>query len=193
MQKKEIETFCPASRQEWRIWLKENHNSKQSVWLVYYKKKTSVATITWSEAVDEALCFGWIDSTKKALDNETFMQFFCKRKPNSVWSKINKGKIEQLMREGLIMQAGYASIETAKQNGSWAILDDVEELTIPKDLAKEFKTQPGSGDYFLSLSKSVRKSILQWLVLAKRPETRQKRINEIAALASQKLKPKQFR
>jgi uncharacterized protein YdeI (YjbR/CyaY-like superfamily) len=193
MQKKEIETFCPTSPQDWRQWLKENHNSKQSVWLVYYKKKSNIPTVTYSEAVDEALCFGWIDSTKKPLDHEMFMQFFCKRKPNSVWSKINKGKVQRLIDEGLITQAGYESIETAKQNGSWTILDDVEELIMPKDLEKEFKTKQGSKDFFLSLSKSVRKSILQWLVLAKRPETRQKRITEIAELAAQKLKPKQFR
>lgn len=192
MQKKEIETFCPASRQEWRLWLKENHSLKLAVWLIYYKKKCDMPTVTWSEAVDEALCFGWIDSKAKPLDEEKSMRFFCKRKPNSVWSKINKGKVQQLIDEGLITQAGYKSIETAKQNGSWIILDDVEELKIPKDLEKEFKTKRGSKDFFLSLSKSVRKSILQWLVLAKRPETRQKRIYEIAELAAQKLKPKQF-
>ncbi|TDQ10119.1 YdeI/OmpD-associated family protein [Pedobacter metabolipauper] len=189
---KEIESFCPASRQEWRLWLKENHGLKQSVWLVYYKKKSNLPTLTYSDAVDEALCFGWIDSTRKTLDEDTFTQFFCRRKPNSVWSKVNKGKIKQLINEGLMTQAGYESIDTAKQNGSWIILDDVEELMIPEDLEKEFNTNPGSMDFFLSLSKSVRKSMLQWLVLAKRPETRQKRISEIAELAAQKLKPKQF-
>jgi uncharacterized protein YdeI (YjbR/CyaY-like superfamily) len=193
MQKKEIEKFCPSSRQEWEFWLKENHGSKQSVWLVYYKKKSNFATVTYNDAVDEALCFGWIDSKAKPLDEEKSMRFFCKRKPNSVWSKINKGKVRRLIAEGLMMQAGYESIETAKQNGSWTILDDVEELKIPKDLEKEFKTKQGSKDFFLSLSKSVRKGILQWLVLAKRPETRQKRICEIAELAAKKLKPKQFR
>ena len=192
MQKKEVETFHAASRQEWRLWLKENHKSKRAVWLVYYKMRTGIPTITWSEAVDEALCFGWIDSTRRTLDSETFMQFFCKRKLNSVWSKVNKGKVQQLIAEGLITQAGYESIETAKQNGSWIILDEVEELQIPEDLEKEFNIKPGSKDFFLRLSKSVRKSVLQWLVLAKRPETRQKRITEIAELASQKLKPKQF-
>jgi uncharacterized protein YdeI (YjbR/CyaY-like superfamily) len=120
------------------------------------------------------------------------MQFFCKRKPKSVWSKINKGKVQRLIDEGRITQAGYQSIETAKQNGSWAILDDVEALKIPKDLEKEFKTQPGSKAFFLSLSKSVKKSILQWLVLARRQETRQKRIGEIVQRASKNLKPGQF-
>ena len=193
IKKKEIETFCPTSRHDWREWLKENHSSKQSVWLVYYKKKSNIPSVTYTDAVDEALCFGWIDSTRKSLDSETFMQFFCKRKPNSVWSKVNKGKVHRLIDEGLMTQAGYESIETAKQNGSWTILDDVEELIIPPDLETAFKTQTGSKEYFLSLSRSGRKSILQWLVLAKRPETRQNRINEIAELAAKKLKPKQFR
>ncbi|WP_310589106.1 YdeI/OmpD-associated family protein [Runella aurantiaca] len=150
-------------------------------------------SITWSEAVDQALCFGWIDSTSKPIDDEKFMQFFCKRKPKSVWSKINKEKVLRLTEAGLMTQAGFESIETAKLNGSWNILDEVEELTIPQDLTDELKMKPVAEEFFLSLSKSVRKSILQWLVLAKRPETRQNRITEIAELAAQKLKPKQFR
>jgi len=192
MQKQETGTFCPASRQEWRLWLKENHRSKQSVWLVYYKKKSDIPSVAYSDAVDEALCFGWIDSVKKSLGHESFMQFFCKRKPNSVWSKINKEKVLRLIDEGLMTQAGHECIEVAKQNGSWAILDKVEELEIPEDLEQEFETKPGSKDFFLSLSKSVRKSMLQWIVLAKRPETREKRIYEIATLAVLKMKPKQF-
>ena len=193
MQKKEIETFYPTCRIDWRRWLQENHSSKQSVWLVQYKKKTNMPTISWSEAVDEALCFGWIDSTRKTIDEESFVQFFTKRKPNGTWSKINKGNIERLIRAGFMTEAGYESIERAKKNGSWTILDDVEELIIPKDLEEEFSIKLGSKDFFLSLSKSVRKSILQWVALAKRPETRQKRIIEIVEFAYQKLKPTQFR
>ena len=193
MQKNEIETFCLTSRIDWRQWLEENHYSKQSVWFVYYKKKSNVPTISWSEAVDEALCFGWIDSKRISLDDDKFMQFFTQRKINRTWSKVNKEKINPLIDKGLMTQAGFTSIETAKQNGSWTILDEVEELKIPKDLEKEFKSQKGSKNFFLSLSKSLRKGILQWLVLAKLPETRQKRIAEIAELASQKLKPKQFK
>jgi uncharacterized protein YdeI (YjbR/CyaY-like superfamily) len=192
MQRKETETFCPTSRQDWRKWLKKNHHSKQSVWLVYYKKKSNLPTISWSEAVNQALCFGWIDSTARPIDDEKYMQFFCKRKSNSVWSKVNKGKLIKLVEKGLMTQAGFDSIETAKQNGSWTILDEVEELIIPEDLGKEFKTRQGSEDYFLSLSKSVRKTALQRLVLAKRPETRQRRITEIAELASQNPKPHPF-
>ena len=187
-----LETFSPKSRQEWRNWLQSNYNSKQSVWLIYFKKKSAIASITYNEAVEEALCFGWIDSTRKSLDEHSFTQFFCRRKPKSVWSKVNKGKIKQLIEDGFMTQAGLDSIKIGKQNGSWTLLDDVEELLIPQQLEAAFIANDGSKDYFLSLSKSVRKAILQWLVLAKRPETIQKRVNEIAVLASQKLKPKQF-
>ncbi len=192
MIKEGIETFYPVSRQAWRQWLQENHRSKQSIWLICYKIKSGKPTISWSEAVDEALCFGWIDSTRKSVDHETFIQFFCKRKPKSIWSKINKGKVQQLTDEGLMTQAGFDSVEIAKQNGSWTISDDVEELIIPQDLEHELDNRPGAKDFFLSLSKSVRKIMLHWLVMAKQPATRQKRINEIVEQVTQKRKPKQF-
>ncbi len=192
MNKKETDTFCPASQQEWRQWLEANHRSKQFVWLVYYRKKTNIATLTWSEAVDEALCFGWIDSTRKTLDSETFMQLFTKRKPTGTWSKINKAKTEHLIEAKLMMQAGLDAIETAKKNGSWAILDEVEELIIPEDLETAFEARPGSKDFFSGLNKSAKKSILYWLISAKKHQTRQKRIQEIADLASLKQKPKLF-
>ncbi|HPI07818.1 MAG TPA: YdeI/OmpD-associated family protein [Saprospiraceae bacterium] len=187
-----METFYPASQEEWRQWLKEHHDKKQSIWLICYKMKSGKPSISWSNAVDEALCFGWIDSTRKTVDHETFIQFFTRRKPKSVWSKINKEKVRRLIDEGLMAPAGYESIERAKRNGSWETLDEVEDLTIPADLEAGFQARPGSLDYFLSLSKSVRKSILQWLILAKRPETRHKRMSEIAELAAEKRKPKQF-
>jgi len=192
MQKQETDTFYPTSKQAWREWLQENHHLKQSVWLVQHRKKSGKPSISWSEAVDEALCFGWIDSIRKTKDDETFIQFFSKRKANSTWSKVNKEKVGKFIADGRMTPAGLKSIETAKQNGSWSILDEAEELIIPKDLESELKKRPGSKEFFLGLSKSVKKSILQWVALAKRPETRQKRITEIATLASQKLKPKQF-
>lgn len=190
MLNQEIETYCPQSRTDWRQWLEKKHRSKQSVWLVYYTKKSNVPSISWREAVDEALCFGWIDSTQKKIDDFSFMQFFSKRKPKSNWSKINKEKVQQLIDSKRMTKAGYQSIETAKQNGYWTILDEVEELIIPNDLETAFKEYEGSKDYFLSLSKSVKKMILSWVVLAKRQETRQKRIDEIVKSAGQNLKPK---
>jgi uncharacterized protein YdeI (YjbR/CyaY-like superfamily) len=192
MEKAAIETFYPASQMEWRQWLQENHESKQSVWLVCYKAKTGIPTISWSNAVDEALCFGWIDSVRKTVDEERFIQFFSKRKPSSTWSKINKAKVEKLITDGLMSPAGLKCIEIAKANGSWNILDTVDELLIPEDLEDEFKKHIGSKIYFESLSKSIRKMMLYWIISAKRPETRQKRIEEIAEQAGKGRKPKNF-
>ena len=193
MLNKKIETYYPQNRTDWRQWLAANHQSRQSVWLIYYTKKSGIPSLTWSEAVDEALCFGWIDSTKKTIDGISFMQLFSKRKPGSIWSKINKEKVQQLVDSGRMTKAGYESVETAKQNGSWTILDEVEELIIPIDLEIAFEKQKGSKDYFLSLNKSSRKMILSWIVLAKRQVTRQKRIDEVAESAVKNLNPKHLR
>lgn len=192
MQKSDPETFYPASCEEWRNWLIENHDSKQSVWLLCYRKNAGIPTISWSEAVDQALCFGWIDSTRKTIDDRSFIQFFTRRKPQSTWSKVNKEKVEILIRQNLMTKAGFESIEKAKQNGSWTILDEVDALKIPEDLERAFRDHPESEAYFMGLSKSVKKMMLQWIVVAKRPETRQKRINEIAETAGQNKRPKQF-
>lgn len=188
----ETEVFYPTSPAAWRKWLEKNHRSKQAVWLVFHTKSSQKKTITWSESVDVALCFGWIDSKKIKIDEHTSHQFFSKRKPKSTWSRINKEKVQQLIDAGLMQAAGYESIELAKQNGSWNILDEVEDLVIPEDLEKAFRKYKGSKAFFQSLSKSVKKMMLQWIVLAKRAETRQKRIDEIAELAGQLKKPKQF-
>jgi len=193
MSENNIKTFYPTNREEWRLWLKTNHSSLKSVWVIFYKKNSKSSTISWSEAVDEALCFGWIDSVKKSIDSEKYIQLFSQRKPQSTWSKINKNKIKQLIENGLMTQAGFKSIEVAKQNGCWTILDKVEDLIIPNDLEEAFKKQEGSKDYFNKLSNSTKKAMLQWLVLAKRAETRKKRIAEISELAGKSQKPNQFR
>ncbi|MFD2034620.1 YdeI family protein [Belliella marina] len=193
MHNKDIEIYCPQSRTDWRQWLEKNHQSKQSVWLVFYNKKSEFKSISWSEAVDVALCFGWIDSKKVKIDEETAHQFFSKRKPKSTWSKINKEKVKKLIEQGLMTEAGFTSIKTAKENSSWTILDEVEELIIPQDLDAAFAEKPNAKEFFLSLSKSVRKIILSWLVFAKTSETRQKRITEIVESAAQNLKPKHLR
>lgn len=190
VQNNEIATFYPENKEAWRRWLQYNHNNAKGVWLVQYKKNTNIPSISWSEAVDVALCFGWIDSRKKALDKEKFVQFFSKRKASGTWSKVNKDKIEILLAQGLMTEAGLASVALAKQNGSWNILDEVEALTIPLDLADAFAQNPAAKAYFEGLSKSVKKAMLQGLVLAKKAETRQKRISELVDLANQNLKPK---
>lgn len=193
MCKKEIETYCPKSRTDWRKWLEKNHQSTQSVWLVYFRLSTKVTSVSWSEAVDEALCFGWIDSTKKSIDKERYMQYFSRRKPNSTWSKINKEKVAKLIQNNLMTKAGFDSIETAKQNERWFIMDDVEKLIIPEDLRIALNKNESSMEFFQSQSKSIKKSMLHWVVTAKRIETRKKRIAEIARLAAKGIRPNQFR
>ncbi len=193
MAKKEIETYCPSSRTEWRNWLKQHHQSKQSVWLIYYRVSTKVASITWSDAVDEALCHGWIDSTKKTIDEERYMQYFSKRKPKSNWSKVNKEKVVQLIEDKLMTKAGLESIEVAKENGSWIFLDDVENLVVPDDLRKALNRSDLAIQFFENLSNSNKKILLYWVLSAKRLDTRKNRIKEIALAASDGLRPKQFR
>lgn len=175
----EIETFYPRSQAEWRDWLEVNHSTKQSVWVIFYKKKTKIPSLVWSDAVDEAICFGWIDSKIKPIDDEKFTQFFSKRKPKSVWSKVNKAKVERLTAAGLMTEAGLKAIEIAKQNGSWTILDEAEDDSVPQDLVNELQKIKGGMDYFQSLSKSNRKMYLHRIAVAKRPETKQKRIAEM--------------
>ena len=182
----ETAVFYPTSLTAWREWLEKNHHTKQSVWLVFYTKSSNKKTISWSEAVDVALCFGWIDSKKIKIDQETSHQYFSRRKAKSTWSKINKNKIAKLIDKGQMTQAGFEVVEIAKQNGSWTILDEVEDLIIPKDLEKAFKGKPGSKEIFKNLGKSVKKAMLQRLVLAKLSETRQKRIEEIVEFVSKK-------
>ena len=190
---KDAEDYCPSDQKDWRKWLELNHNEKEGVWLIFYKKKSPNYNLSWSESVDEALCFGWIDSTKRPIDKDTFKQYFSKRKAKSNWSKINKDKVHTLIGQGLMKEAGYKSIEIAKENGSWTILDAVEALVIPEDLKAEFTNYKGSMEYFDSLSKSAKKILLHWIFSAKRKETRHKRILEIVENASEQMKPKQFR
>lgn len=188
-----MNTYCPKNKEDWRRWLSKNHSIEDSIWLIFYKKNSPSPNLSWSEAVDEAFCFGWIDSTKKSMDAERYMQYFCKRKPKSNWSKVNKDKVKVLIDQGLLQTAGRKCIDIAKENGSWTILDGVEALIIPDDLKEAFRNYQGSMEYFAGLSKSAKKMLLYWIVSAKRKETRQKRIVEIVENASQQLKPKQFR
>jgi len=180
----EDESISPKTRKQWRSWLQKNHDKKEAVWLIFYKKGSETPTISRSDSVDEALCFGWIDSLQQPIDGEKFRQRFSRRKPNSTWSKVNKQKIERLIAEERMTQAGLQVIDAAKKNGSWKILDEVEELIIPKDLDRALKGSRGSKKRFISISRSKRRLLLLGLVLAKRPETRSRRIAEIIELVS---------
>jgi uncharacterized protein YdeI (YjbR/CyaY-like superfamily) len=175
--------FC--DRQAWRDWLITNHQTSPGIWLVYYKVKSGKPSIRYSDAVKEALCFGWIDSKVNSLDTERYKQVFTPRKPKSVWSKLNKQYIEELIEQGLMTEAGLKKIEAAKQDGSWVTLDEIEALVIPLDLEAALATNEVAYQHFVSFSNSTKKNILAWIGSAKRSETRLKRIEQTVELAAQ--------
>ncbi|MFT5847208.1 MAG: hypothetical protein ACJARX_000673 [Psychroserpens sp.] len=173
---------------EWRHWLENNHSSTNGIHLIFYKVENEEPSMRWEEAVIVALCYGWIDSTVKSLGNGKRKQYFCPRKPKSVWSALNKKYIKALIKENLMHDNGLQSIEIAKQNGSWTALDNVEKGIIPKELKDAFETNPNASKNYNNFAPSYRKNYLYWLNQAKRDETRQKRIAEIINLCDANIK-----
>lgn len=182
--KQSIDRFYPENRAAWRAWLEANHATSPGIWLIYYKN-TGKPTVTYDEAVEEALCFGWIDSVPNKLDEERHMQVFTPRKPKSPWSKLNKQRIKTLFEKDVMMPAGLEKIEAAKKDGSWTLLDAIEELIVADDLAKALAANPTANDYFQAFNASSKKGILWWIESAKRPETRQQRIEQTVQMAAQ--------
>lgn len=178
------------SRAEWRRWLAKHHTQTDAIWLVRWKKDRG-PYVSYDDIVDEALCFGWIDSLPRVLDDDRTMLLLAPRKPKSAWSAVNKKRVARLLAEGRMAAPGLAAIETAKANGAWQKLDGVE--TPPSDLVAAFKRYPGAAKHFAAFPPSVRRGILEWIVQAKRPETRAKRIEETAALAVQNKRANQWR
>lgn len=173
---------------EWRDWLHKHHSTSKGIYLIFYKVENEEESMRWEDAVKVALCFGWIDSTVKSLGDGKRRQYFCQRKPKSVWSALNKRYIIALKKEELIHDSGLKSIEVAKQNGSWTALDNVEKGIIPKELQQAFDKHPKAFENYNSFAPSYRKSYLYWLNQAKREETRQKRIDEIIKLCAKNIK-----
>ncbi len=176
------------SDKEWRNWLHENYSSSSGIYLIMYKIETQVPSMRWEEAVKVAICYGWIDSTVKSLGNGKRRQYFCPRKPKSVWSKLNKTYITALTKEGLMHSSGLEKITAAKEDGSWTILDAVEEGIIPNDLESAFHKAPVAFTNYKAFSRSYQKNYLYWLNQAKRDETRKKRIAEIIKLCDANIK-----
>ena len=176
------------SAEHWRDWLQSNHLNSKGVYLILYKIDHQKKSMRWEDAVKVALCYGWIDSTVKSLGDGKRRQYFCPRKPGSAWSKLNKTYIEELSAKGLMHASGHAKIKAAKEDGSWSALDDVENGIIPEDLQKAFANNPEALENYKNFSWTYRKSYLYWLNQAKRPDTRDKRIEEIVKLCGQNIK-----
>jgi uncharacterized protein YdeI (YjbR/CyaY-like superfamily) len=176
---------------EWREWLHENHATSKGICLIFYKVGSELESMRWEEAVQVTICFGWIDSTVKKIDEERRKQVFSPRKDKSVWSKLNKTYIEKLLKENLVHESGLAKIEIAKQNGSWTSLDAVEDLMMPDDLELAFEQNETAFENYQNFSRSYRKSYLYWLNQAKRAETRNYRITQIINLCHQNKKTRE--
>ena len=183
----------PKTRADWRAWLSEHHQRDQGVWLITYKKATGKPRIDNNGAVEEALCFGWIDSKPNKLDDERSMLWFAPRKPGSGWSKINKERIARMIAAGLMMPPGLEKIEAAQKDGSWYALDAIEALEIPPDLAIALAAYPNAAINFEAFPRSAKRGILEWISTAKKPETRAKRIEETANLAEDNIHANQWR
>jgi uncharacterized protein YdeI (YjbR/CyaY-like superfamily) len=183
----------PLSRAEWRAWLAQHHGRSSGVWLVSFKKGTGQPRVEYDEAVEEALCFGWIDSKPNKLDEARSLLWFAPRKAKTGWSRPNKERVERLLAAGLLQPAGLAKIEQAQADGSWTALDAVEELQVPADLVAALVAQPPAESNFLAFPRSAKRGILEWIQNAKRPETRAARIAETARLAKVNERANQWR
>ena len=173
------------SAEEWAAWLGANHTRARGVWLVTWRTQSGRPSLGYEDSVIEALRYGWIDSTGGKVDDDRRELWFAPRKRGSGWARTNKRRIEQLLAEGRMEPAGQRVIDAAKADGSWTLLDDVEDLVVPNDLAAAFEAFPMSRTNWDGFPPSARRAILQWIVQAKRPETRTKRIDETARLAQE--------
>lgn len=188
-----IPTFYAESQKAWRKWLEENHLREKSVWLIIYKKNSKVPSVYYPEAVDEALCFGWIDSKPNKRDDESYYQFFSKRNPKSNWSKVNKDKVSRLLAQGLIAAAGLNAIEIAKQNGTWRALENVDKLTIPEYMQALFDKNKVAFENWEKFPASTKRGILEWILNAKQEATKQSRISQTVELAGKNIRANQYK
>jgi uncharacterized protein YdeI (YjbR/CyaY-like superfamily) len=183
----------PLTREAWRDWLEANHERGKGVWLVSFKKAAGKPRLEYDEAVEEALCFGWVDSKGASLDEERTMLWMAPRKAGSGWSRPNKERIERLLAAGRMAPAGLAKVGAAKADGSWELLDSVEALEIPPDLSAALDGHPPAREHFEAFPRSVKRSILEWIAVAKRPETRARRVEETARLAAENVRANEWR
>jgi uncharacterized protein YdeI (YjbR/CyaY-like superfamily) len=182
----------PRDRADWRAWLDVHHATSRGVHFVTWRRASGHPAIAYGDAVEEALCVGWIDSKAGTLDDQRSTLWMSPRRPTSGWSRPNKERIERLDAAGLLLPAGLAAVEDAKRRGTWTLLDDVEDLVVPADLAAAFAAEPGSAENWEGFSRSTRRALLEWIVQAKRSETRARRIKETSSRAARNERANQW-
>lgn len=193
MDPKRAEQVHATTAAEWRAWLERHHDRETGVWLVSWKTATGRPRMSYEESVEEALAFGWVDSKASTLDDERSMLWFAPRRSGSGWSRPNKERVERLERDGRMTDAGRRVIERAKADGTWTLLDDVENLVVPDDLAAAFDARPGAVEQWEGFPRSARRGILEWIVQAKTAPTRERRIIETAEAAARGERANQWR
>jgi len=187
--KADYKTTHPKTRSQWRKWLEKNHAKSPGTWLIYYKKSTGKAKLVYNDAVEEALCFGWIDSTLRPLDDECFMQRYTPRKPKSGWSGLNKKRIEKMIAEGLMTKAGLEKIEIAKKDGTWESLDHIDAIQLPEDFEKALSKNKKAKVNFKNFPQFTKKQFLYHINSAKTEATRKKRIILCVKMSAANKKP----
>jgi uncharacterized protein YdeI (YjbR/CyaY-like superfamily) len=186
------EIFHATDSKSWRSWLRANHKTAKGVWLIFFKAGSEKKGVNYAEAVEEALCYGWIDSRKKKLDEARSMQFFSKRNPKSYWSSLNKERVAKLIARKKMTKPGMEMIDLAKESGTWDALTEVDRITIPDDLNKYLDQNPTAREHFNAFPPSSKKIILSWILNARTPETRSKRIKETVDLAFKNIRANQY-
>lgn len=192
MNSKSSNTIQPVSIFDLRSWFLDNLDRKSGIWVILAKKDSDVATISADDLIDECLCFGWIDSLPNKIDSKFYKLYISPRNPKSKWSLVNKKKIKKLTKEKRIHPNGLKMIQLAKKSGTWDALNDVDNLVIPKDLENELKKYQEAYKNFTNFPKSIRRGILEWILNAKKEETRLKRISETAVLAHENIRANQY-
>jgi uncharacterized protein YdeI (YjbR/CyaY-like superfamily) len=187
------EQVTVESREQWRAWLDEHHAASPGVWLVTWKKRSGHPHVPYDDVVEEALCFGWVDSLPRKLDEQRSQLLVTPRKRGSNWSRANKQRVERLHADGRMAPAGLAAVEAARADGSWTALDEVEDLVEPDDLRRALDADPEARRHWDAFPRSAKRGILEWLRNAKRPETRAKRVDETARLAARGERANQWR
>lgn len=182
------DSIHPKTLQEWHAWLAENHATSKGVWFIYWRKESGETRLSYEDSVCEALCWGWVDSTAKVLDEMRTMQRYTPRRKHSNWTPINKGRVERLIAEGRMMPAGLAQVEAAKTDGRWTMLDDAVANIAPDELLAALDALPPARANYDAFPPSVKRGILAWIASAKQAETRARRIAQTAEMAQSNLR-----
>ncbi len=175
-------------RKAWRAWLAKNHDKEKSAWLVTPHKGKATTDLDYNSAVEEALCFGWVDSTANTYDASNTVQYYAPRRPGSKWSITNHERVARMVKEGLMTPAGQAMIDLAKRTGTWDMFVGAQNAIVPDDLQRAFTRSKTALKHFTAFPPSSKRLILEWIASAKRPETRSKRIAETVSLSAKNIR-----